>query len=337
MAQGHLAPTRADWLALTSEAALDPTLPICDAHHHLWDHGPKDVYLAPQLLADSGAGHRVVSTVFVDCFSMYRKDGPEEFKPVGETEWVEKLAGALPSGARTRVAAAIVGAANLMLGARVREVLEAHTAASARFRGIRHWLNWDPQTEAMGLRSDAPPRRAFDPAFREGYRELGRLNLSFDAWLYFPQLPDLTALARAIPEITVVLNHVGGLLGVGPYSKREEAYAIWHKNMTELATCPNVMVKLGGMGVPRCGFAWHQGDKPPTSEELASALSPYVLECIELFEPARCMFESNFPADKCAYGYTTVWNAFKRIAHCCSAEERAALFHDTAVRIYRLS
>ena len=336
MAQAHLAPTRPDWLALIDEVAIDPALPICDAHHHLWDHGPGDTYLVPELLADAGAGHNVVSTVFIDCFSMYRKDGPDEFKPVGETEWVHAMTQSVQTGSKTRVAAGIVGAANLLLGARVGEVLDAHMAASPRFRGIRHWLNWDAATDAMGLRSDAAPRLAFDPVFREGFRELGRRKLSFDAWMYFPQLPDLVELARAFPDVTIVLNHAGGLLGLGAYAARDEAYELWYRNMQALAACPNVSVKLGGLGVPRCGFGWHQRETPPGSLELASALSPYVLESIELFGADRCLFESNFPADKCAYGYGVIWNAYKRMARCCSAEERAKLFHDNAARIYRL-
>ena len=336
MAKAHLAPSRADWLAQVREEALDPDLPICDAHHHLWDHGPEDRYLVPELLADIGSGHKVVSTLYVDCFSAYRRSGPEELKPVGETVWVESLAGSLPPHSATRIAAGIVGTANLMLGARVGEVLDAHIEASPRFRGIRHWLNWDADTDAMGLRSDAAPRLAFEPAFREGYRELGKRNLGFDAWMYFPQLPDLAALARAIPEVPIVLNHAGGLLGLGPYAQRDEAFALWYRNMQELSTCPNVSVKLGGLGVPRCGFGWHQRDTPPGSADLASAFSPYILESIELFGTDRCLFESNFPADKCAYDYTVFWNACKRMARCCSPAERAALFHDNAVRLYRL-
>ncbi|MFM9968816.1 MAG: amidohydrolase family protein [Burkholderiales bacterium] len=336
MATGHLAPARANWLALSREEAIDPDLPICDAHHHLWDHGPGDIYLAGELLADAGSGHHIVSTAYVDCFSKYRASGPDELKPVGETEWVDALT-AESASTSTRIAAGIVGNANLMLGTRAGEVLDAHMAASTRFRGVRHWLNWDANTDAMGLRSDAPPRLAYEIKFREGIKELAKRNLSFDAWMYFPQLPDLVDLACAIPEVTIVLNHVGGLLGLGPYSKRDEAFALWHRNMTELARCPNVCVKLGGMGVPRCGFAWHQRDKPPSSEDLASAFSPYCLAAIELFGAERCMFESNFPPDKAAYTYTAIWNAFKRIARCCSTAERADLFHDTAQRVYRLS
>jgi L-fuconolactonase len=341
MAQAHLAPTRHDWLALTQETALEPSLRICDPHHHLWDHGPDDRYLTDELLADATGGHQVVSTVFVDCFSAHRTEGPAHLKPVGETEWVEQLARAeearaRESGSTIRMAAGIVGKADLMLGARVEEVLTAHLAASPRFRGIRHWLNWDAHTDAMGLRSDAPPGQALDPILREGYKVLEKLRLSFDAWLYFPQLPELVDLARAMPGVPVILNHAGGLLGLGPYADRGEAFALWRRHMEALATCPNVHVKLGGMGVPRCGFGWYQREKPPGSEELASAFAPYVLESIELFGVDRCMFESNFPADKCAYSYNVIWNAFKRISRCCSAEEKAKLFHDTATRVYRL-
>jgi len=156
MAQGHLAPIRSDWLGRTPEQAIDPALPICDPHHHLWDHGPAERYLADDLLADTGAGHNVVSTVFVDCFSMYRKDGPVALKPVGETEWVQRLAQSVSADARTRVAAGIVGTADLTLGARVREVLEAHQAASPRFRGPAHssegphrWRRSELQTQSI--------------------------------------------------------------------------------------------------------------------------------------------------------------------------------------------
>lgn len=340
MAHAPLAPTRPDWLALHTEAALDPALPICDPHHHLWDHGPEDRYLGTDLLADIAGGHNVRATVYVDCFSAYRTQGPDALRPVGETEWVDALARAQDAQSRSnetpRIAAGIVGKADLMLGARVEDVLIAHLEASGRFRGIRHWLNWDAHTDAMGLRSDAPPGQAFDPILREGYKVLEKYRLSFDAWIYFPQLPDIIALARAFPGVTMILNHGGGLLGLGPYANRGEAFSLWRGHMAALATCPNVHVKLGGLGVPRCGFGWHERNTPPTSEDLASAFAPYCLETIELFGANRCMFESNFPPDKCAYTYNVIWNAFKRIARCCSADEKAALFHDTATRVYRL-
>jgi len=326
------------WHALTVEPTLEPDLPICDPHHHLWQRGPDDKYLLADVLRDVDCGHNIVSTVFIEFRTQYRVDGPEELKRVGETEFVERIAAESASGkhGKTRIAAGIITSADLMLGAEVSKTLEAHMAASPRFRGIRHWLNWDAATDAMGLRSDAAPRLAFDPVFREGFRELGRRKLSFDAWIYFPQLPDLVELARAFPDVTIVLNHAGGLLGLGPYAARDEAYELWYRNMQALAACPNVSVKLGGLGVPRCGFGWHHRETPPGSLELASALSPYVLESIELFGADRCLFESNFPADKCGYGYGVIWNAYKRMARCCSAEERAKLFHDNAARIYRL-
>jgi predicted TIM-barrel fold metal-dependent hydrolase len=256
---------------------------------------------------------------------------------VGETAFVEGLAAA-SEGRATRVAAGIVGRANLTLGARVEPVLEAHLQASPmRFRGIRHWLNHDDDAEAMGLRSDAPPRLAFDPAFRDGFARLEKFGLSFDAWIYFPQLPDITALARSFPGTPIVLNHAGGLLGAGRYAARADWFGVWRRAISELAGCPNVTVKLGGFGVPRAGFHWHERARPPSSVELAEALAPFCLHCIEAFGPQRCMFESNFPPDKSACSYTVLWNAYKRIAHGFSPQERAALFHDTAARVYRLA
>ncbi|OGA28568.1 MAG: amidohydrolase [Betaproteobacteria bacterium RIFCSPLOWO2_02_FULL_65_24] len=332
-------PPRPDWLRLTAEEPLEPGLPVCDSHHHLWDHGPGDRYLLEEMLDDTGSGHNVVSTVFVDCHSMYRSDGPAEMKPVGETEFANGIAAMSASGhcGATRIAAGIVGRADLGLGAAVAPVLEAHLAAGPRFRGIRHWLNWQDNASAFGLRSDAPPGQAFDAKFREGYACLGRYALSFDAWLYFHQLPDLVDLARAFPDIPVVLNHAGGVLGVGPHAGRDEAFRLWQRNIAEVARCPNVFVKLGGLGVPRCGFGWHERSAPPTSLQLAEAFAPYVLYCIEQFGPQRSMFESNFPADKIACSYTVLWNCFKRLTRGFSATERSALFHGTAVRIYRLN
>jgi L-fuconolactonase len=334
MAQGHLAPVRPEWLLQMAEEAIEPDLAICDTHHHLWDHGPGDRYLVEEMLADIRGGHEVVSSVYIDCFSMYRKDGPAELKPVGETEFVESLV-AGRSGT-PRIAAGIVGKADLNLGSGVARVLEAHLAASPRFRGVRHWLNYDAAAEQMGLRSDAPPRLAYDPSFREGFAVLGKMGLSFDAWLYFPQMPDLVDLARAFPDTPIVLNHAGGLLGAGPYARREEWFAQWKRDIAGLAKCGNVMVKLGGFGVGRAGFGWHERPKPPSSRELAEALRPYCLWCIEQFGPSRCMFESNFPADKAGCSYNVVWNAFKRIARDFSPAERAAMFHDSGARFYRL-
>ena len=327
------------WLAMTEEPAIDPDVPICDPHHHFWER-PDDRYLLDDLLRDAGGGHNIARTVFVECRSMYRKDGPEEMRPVGETEFVQGIAAQSASGGYgdTAVAAGIVGRADLTFGAAVAPVLEALIEASRkRFRGIRHSSAWDLDPDIRAYM--APPQGLLlDPTFREGFACLESAGLSFDAWLYHPQIMDLVSLARAHPGVPIVLDHVGGPIGVGAYAgKREEVVEAWKQAITELATCPNVSVKLGGLGMPFCGNGWDQRPTPPGSTELADVMAPYFHHCIESFGVDRCMFESNFPVDKASYSYTVMWNAFKRICADFSATERAALLHDTAARFYRLS
>ena len=322
-----------------AEAALDPELPICDPHHHLWDH-PGNRYLLDELLHDTDSGHTVVQTVFVECLSMYRKDGPPEMKPVGETEFVQGIAAQSASGNYGPMAACtgIVGFADLSLGDGVQAVLEAHLAASPnRFRGIRHAASWHASPDIRNAHTGAPEGLMLETTFRTGLACLHRLGLSLDAWLYHTQLMELVDLARACPDGTIILDHVGGPLGIGPYEgQRDAVFQDWKRGMTELATCPNVVVKLGGLTMPMSGFGWHKHDTPPTSAQLAQALGPYYLFCIEQFGVERCMFESNFPVDKTSCSYVVLWNAFKRITHDFSADERLALFHDTAARAYRL-
>jgi predicted TIM-barrel fold metal-dependent hydrolase len=318
------------------ETAIDPDLPICDSHHHLWERPPRD-YLLGELLDDIQSGHNVVSTVAVECRYSYREGGPEELRPVGETEFLDKVAyqvGADPV-IKTRVAAAIVAHTNLTLGDNAAAVLEAHRAASpGRFRGIRHSTIWDA---SGALRSDAPPGLLGDSQFRRGFARLGKLNLSFDAWLYYPQLPELVDLARAFPQVTIILDHIGAPLGVGPYTgKRDEVFQVWSRGIAALASCPNVFVKLGGVGSLRSGYDWHERLVKPSSVELAAALRPYFEWCIEKLGADRCMFESNFPVEKLSTSYVNLWNSFKRITENYSAGERAALFHDTAARVYRI-
>ena len=330
-----------DWHALTPEAALEPDLPICDPHHHFWDKRPARVpyasYLLPELLDDI-KDHNVVSTIFVEARSMYRASGPEKLKPVGEVEFVQGIAAAGASGVYgpARPAASIVGHADMLLGDRVEPVLQALQAASPnRFRGIRHSVTWDPHPEVA--RFTDHPKLLLDDTFRAGARALARMGLSFDAFLYFHQLPELADFARALPELQIVLNHMGGLVFNGPYkSTRDEQMALWRKNLAEVARCPNVAVKIGGIGQPRTGFDWHLREKPIGSEELAETMKPLMTYVIDLFGPDRSMFESNFPPDKVGHGYTNVYNAFKRLSTGYSATERASLFHDTAVRIYRV-
>jgi predicted TIM-barrel fold metal-dependent hydrolase len=323
--------------ALAMEAPLEPNLTICDAHHHLWQRPPAG-YLVDDLLLDLRSGHKIVSTVAVECHYAYRSHGPEELKPVGEVEFLESVANriAADSTIQTSVAAAIVGHANLELGDGVAPVLEAHIAASPkRFRGIRHSTTWD---SSGALRNEAPRGLLADSKFRSGFAWLKRMHLNFEAWVYHPQLAEVADLARAFPEVTIILNHIGAPLGVGPYaSKRDEVFQLWSGGIVEIAKCPNVVVKLGGVGSQRSGYDWHERAVKPSSLELAKILQPYFEHCIDQFGADRCMFESNFPVEKLANTYVNLWNAFKRITQNYSAGERAALFHDTAARIYRIA
>ena len=334
------------------EDPIDPDLPICDPHHHLWDHPddfPEDRirvshrhvrhYLLKELLEDTGGFHNILQTVFLECRSMYRKDGPLELRPIGETEFVQGIAAQSASGqyGNTVVAAGIVGFADLTLGSAVAPVLEAHIAASReRFRGIRYTSTWDASKDIRSRMKT--PTLLSNPKFREGFAYLHKYNLSFDAWLYHTQLMELVGLAKAFPDTPIILDHVGGPLGIGPYAgKREEVFQEWKRGIVALSLCPNVMVKLGGLGMPLTGFGWHERSTPPNSAELAEAMAPYYTWCINHFGADRCMFESNFPVDKVSYSYTTIWNAFKRISKDFSPTDQAALFHDTAVKVYRLS
>jgi predicted TIM-barrel fold metal-dependent hydrolase len=338
---------REAWLALTLEEAIEPELPICDPHHHLWldrPSGPDQYggrYLIEELLKDIGRGHRIVQTVFIECRSKYRETGPQEMQPIGETEFTQDITAKSVSGqyGTIAVAAGIVGFADLTLGDAVAPVLEAHVETGRnRFRGIRHSVVWDADPAMASQRGFAPKGLLLDSKFREGFACLRKYNLSFEAWLYHPQLLELVDLARAFPDTSIILNHVGGLLGIGRYAgKHDEVFQEWKRGIAALSSCPNVVVKLGGLGMSRCGFGWHEHATPPNSTEVAEAMSPYYLWCIEQFGVDRCMFESNFPVDKVSYSYAVIWNAFKRISEGFSAEERSALFHDTAVRVYRLA
>ena len=333
-----------DWLALTIEPTVEPELPICDPHHHFLDYRfteiPYQRYLLHELIADINSGHNVRSTVFLEDSSMYRASGPEEMRPVGEVEFVQGLAAASASGlyGPSRAAASIVGHANLHLGDRVAPVLEALQAASPnRFRGIRHQTTWDAHPEIGNAAAYDMEGQLANDNFRAGARVLARMGLSFDAWLYYPQLPQLADFAKAIPDLSIIVNHMGGLLRVGPYANRDnEVVAAWRSNIAAVAACPNVTMKLGGMGMTQNGFDWHTRDTPVGSEELSESMAPYMNYCIEQFGPDRCMFQSNFPADKISFSYNVMFNAFKLLSKGYSAAERAAMFHDTAVRVYRV-
>ena len=332
-------PGTKEWLDQVTEEIIDPARRICDPHHHLWDH-PGNRYLLDELLEDIGSGHNVVSTVFVECMSMYRADGPEELRPVGETEFVNGIAAMSASGryGEARACAGIISYADLALGDAVAPVLEAHIAAAPqRFRGIRHASGWDPSPEVRNSHTNPPESLLSDAQFRKGYAQLGRYGLSFEAWLYHPQIPELTDLARAFPDIPIVFDHFGGPLGIGPYSdKHDEVFEHWKASVDELAKCPNVVAKLGGINMPLNAFGWDKRAVPPTSEELAAGTEHYYEYSIDRFGPDRCMFESNFPVDRASVSYPVLWNTFKRIAAGFSESEKDAMFHDTAARVYRL-
>jgi len=318
------------------EDVLEPDLPICDPHHHLWDH-PGRRYLLDELLADTGSGHAVRATVFVECLSMYRAQGPLAMRPVGETEFVNGVAAMSASGryGPTRAAAGIVSFADLTLGEHAGEVLDAHRAASPRFRGIRHAAGWDASDAVRNSHTNPPPGLLGEGRFRRGFAELARRGLTFDAWCYHPQIPEVADLARAFPDTTIVLDHFGGPLGIGPYrDRRDEIFGWWRGAIQALAACPNVVAKLGGLVMPLNGFGFHKREVPPDSTELAEATREWYLHAIDCFGPARCMFESNFPVDKVSTSYRVLWNSFKRITATFSAADKAALYHDTAVRVY---
>ena len=329
---------REDWLQLTTEETIDPDLPICDPHHHLWER-PGNNYMLDDLLRDLRSGHNIVSTVFLECSSMYRTDGPEHMKPLGETEFVASVAeeAAARSDVHTNINAAIASHADLSLGESVAEVLEAHIElGKGRFRGIRHGTSHDPSPIIPAYR-DQGSGVMMTPKFREGFAQLRRLDLTFDAWLFHPQLGELADLARSFPDVTIILDHIGAPLGVGPYEgRRSEVMEVWKRSIAEVAQNENVFVKVGGCGMPNYGNGWHELDTPIGSAELAEATAPYYLHVIEQFGVERCMFESNFPVDKASYSYNVMWNSFKRIVADFSDSEKAALFHDTATRAYRI-
>jgi L-fuconolactonase len=321
------------WLgAREEESILEPDRPILDPHHHFSAHWGG--YFADDFLKDAGSGHRIVATVHVQCGQGYRTSGPVSLAPVGETESVVR---SLPRESPTRLCAGIVGYADFTLGDDVQSVLEAHIeAGNGRFRGIRCSGARD-ETFRYGVLPRPPAHLYRDDRFRSGFARLAPLGLSFDSWCFHHQLDDVLDLARTFPETQIVLNHVGGPLGVGAYrSRRASVLGEWRTSIQELSKCSNISVKLGGLGMAVIGLDLDARKLPPSSEELASAWRPCIEPCIEFFGAARCMFESNFPVDKGSCSYTALWNAFKRLASGASAHDKSALFHDTARSFYRL-
>jgi L-fuconolactonase len=335
--------TNAAWLGSLQEEVLEADLPICDPHHHLWDFRKGRVqerYLLDEYLDDVGDGHNIVATVFIECGAMFKEHGPEALRCVGETEFVNGIAAMSASGAygRTRVAAGIVGTVDLTIGDAVADVLDAHIAAGGgRFRGIRRGAFWHASPQIANHRTNPPEGLLLREDFRAGFKHLSPRKLSFEVWCAHTQIPDAISLARAFPDTTIVLDHFGGPIGIGPYAgKQEQVFGYWREQIDALARCPNVVAKLGGLNMPVNGFGWEQRPLPPTSSELMRATKRYFEHAIDRFGAHRCMFESNFPVDKLSCSYRVLWNAFKRLSAGYSADERAALFYATAARVYRL-
>jgi len=327
------------WLNQVQEEAIEPERPICDAHHHLWERNGS-TYLLHEMLADINTGHKVVSTVFVECAAMYNVDLSPEHSPVGETEFVQGIAAMSSSGqyGDCRVAAGIVSFADLTLGEAVRPVLQAHIdAAPNRFKGIRHTAGWHSSDEIKNSHSNPVEHQFLQDDFQEGFRVLADLDLSFDAWCYHTQIQDVVELAKNHPDANIILDHFAGPIGIGPYAgKLDDVFSFWRDEIVALTDCRNVSFKLGGINMKRNGFDWHLRDKPPTSDELVDRTAPYYEFCIDQFGADRCMFESNFPVDKDSVSYPVLWNAFKKMAMSKSEAEKDLLFRGTAERVYRL-
>lgn len=341
MATDKPADQHATWIASVTETALDPDLAICDPHHHLWlDTGhtgwpyPLVALHADTDPADGAQRHNVVRTVFLECHAEYRMDGPEHLRPVGEVEFVAALAEESAQSGKAEIAG-IMGNADLSLDtALVDETLDAHDEAGrGRFRGVRYITAQDPHPPlAMGDSAAMD-----DPLYLANVARLGARGLTYDAMVYHPQLGEVVDVARACPDTSIVIDHLGGVLGTGPYKdRRDEILAFWRQRMAELASCPNTFLKLGGIGMPMMGFRWDKRATPATSDELAELWGEPIRAAIDLFGPERCMFESNFPVDKRGAGYTVLWNAFKKITADASAGEKRWLFHDSAATAYRL-
>jgi L-fuconolactonase len=336
--------TNDTWLATCQEEALDPALPICDPHHHLWDHRGSGVaprYLIDDYLDDVANGHNVVSSVFIECGTMFRADAPHEYQPIGETEFANGQAAMAASGqyGNTRVAAGIVGTAYLTLGERVGEVLDRQLAtAPERFKGIRQAASWDASSAVGNHRTEPGPGLYLNEQFRQGFSQLASRNLTFEGWCFHKQISELASLARAFPDTTIVLDHFGGPVGIGPYVGREaEVFEYWRGVIDEIAECPNVHAKLGGLAMEVNGFNWQDRPTAPSSDELLESNRHYYEYTIEKFGVDRCMFESNFPVDRVSCSFTVLWNMFKRLTEHYSTDERAKLFHDNAARVYKLA
>ena len=332
----ELEPGSDAWLAQVTEEPLEPERPIVDPHHHLWKKRFGRDYLLPEFYGDTGIGHNVVKSVFMECRAFWLREGPKHLRPSGETRYITDLARQSESGSAPRIAG-IVAHADLRLAntPMLGELLDLHEEiCGGRLRGIRQSAAVDRQAPLF-IDVQAPAGLYADPEFRAGLRALAARNLVFDAWHYHHQMRDFIDLARAVPECTFVLDHFGTPLGVGSW-RRDELFPQWRKDMAELARCENVHAKLGGLAMPDNGYGWHEAARPPDSDEFVAAQKQWYLHAIDCFGPRRCMFESNFPVDRLSIGYQVLWNGFKKMAADFTEEEKQALFRDTAAKVYSI-
>ena len=329
-----------DWLAQVKEEIINPELPIIDPHHHLWN-GDNQLassfpYLIDNLSEDTNSGHNIVGTIFMECAQGYYQEGEDKYKPIGETEYVMKV---IKDSKKTSNSANIIGIisfADLMLGSKVKDVLNQHILiGEGLFKGIRHAAGWDQSNEIHNSHSNPIKNIYYDPSFRKGAEELIKLNLTFDSWHYHNQISDLSIFAKDYPELTIIHDHFGGPLGVGPYQgKKQEIFKKWKDDISQLSENKNVHSKLGGLAMPVNGWNFHKQDKPATSDQIIEMHYDYYLHAIECFGVDRCMFESNFPVDRRSISYHVLWNAFKKMVSNYSNEDKNKLFFQNAKDIY---
>jgi len=330
---GGPAPGSQEWLDLVVEDVLEPDRPIIDPHHHLWPPGEGLPYGLADLHADADSGHRIDRTVFVECGAARDRSLPDHLAPLGETRFVAAESARDPRA----LIGGIVAHADLRRDD-LDDILDLHAeSGGALFKGIRHALASAEHPEHLTIAGRAPRDLAHDADFRRGVARLGDRGLTYDSWHYHHQNGDFLALARAVPGTTMVLDHFGTPLGVGPWvARRAEILGDWRRDITAIAACPNTVAKIGGMAMVDNGFGWDTAGRPPTSDEFVGAQREFYLHTIDAFGPQRCMFESNFPMDRMSLSYRTLWNAFKKIAAGFDDAEKSALFHDTAARVYSL-
>ncbi|MGF7159185.1 putative TIM-barrel fold metal-dependent hydrolase [Rhodoligotrophos appendicifer] len=323
------------WLKQVVEEAIERDLPIVDPHFHFFTGRGHD-YLAANFLAELDQGHRVVGAIHVEANADFFAHGGAEGEMRFAAEQSAELL-ALQRGRAWRTAIGVVGYADLRKANLEEELDSLVEASQGSLKGIRNSSAWDPDPSVKNGHTSPPAGLLCDPAFRRGLRGIAARNLTFDSYCFFPQLPEVVKLARAVPEAKIVCDHMGGIIGIGPYKGRhDEFFDEWARNLAELSKCSNVFLKLGGMAMSVSGFGWHKRTRPLSSDEYAAHYQRWFDTAIDLFGCERCMFESNFPVDGVSISYGILWNAFKKIATRYSPAEKSALFRDTAINAYRL-